>query len=53
MRWTALLCLAILSPFRYGCSQVDNRCGHVSLSLALHNMQFGFWYLRGQNILFL
>ena len=30
MRCTALLCLAILSPFRYGCSHVDNRWGHVS-----------------------
>ena len=25
IRWIALLCLAILSPFRYGCSHVDSR----------------------------
>ena len=27
MRCTALLCCAILVPFRYGCSQFDNRFG--------------------------
>ena len=33
IRRVALWCLAILNPFRYGCSEVDSRCGHVSLSL--------------------
>ena len=33
MRCTALLCLAILRASRYGCSHVDKRWGHVSLSL--------------------
>ena len=33
MRCIALFCLAILSPFRYGCLHVDRRWGHVSLSL--------------------
>ena len=30
MRYNSLLCCAILMPFTYGCSQFDNRCGHVS-----------------------
>ena len=51
MRWTALLCLAIHCPFKYGCSHVDNRWGHVSLSLLWHSVQLGFWYLRDQQIL--
>ena len=38
MRWTALLCLAILSPFKYGCSHVDSRCGHVSRSFLWHSV---------------
>ena len=33
IRCTALLCLAILRPFRYGCSHVDKTWDHVSLSL--------------------
>ena len=33
MRCTALLCLAILRPFKYGFLHVDNKWGHVSLSL--------------------
>ena len=39
--------------FNYGCSHVDNRWGHVSLSLVRHSVQLGFWYLRGQKIFFL
>ena len=42
IRCTALLCLAILRPFRYGCSHVDRMWGHVSLSLRGHNVQLGF-----------
>jgi len=53
IRWTALLCLAILSPFKYGCSQVDSRWGHVSLSFLWHSVQLGFRNWRGQNICFL
>ena len=37
MRWIALLCLAILSPFRYGCSHVDSKVGHVSRSFLWHS----------------
>jgi hypothetical protein len=50
MRCIALLCLAILKPFKYGCSNVERRWGHVSLSLRCHNVQLGFWCMRGQNI---
>ena len=39
IRWTALLCLVILSPFKYGCSHVDSKWGHVSLSLFWHSVQ--------------
>ena len=53
MRCTALLCLAILRPFKYGCSHVDKRWGHVSLSLRWHNVQLGSWCVRGQKIFFL
>ena len=38
MRCIALLCRAILRLFKYECSHVDNRCGHVSLSLIQHNV---------------
>ena len=31
MRCTALLCFAVLSPFKYGSTHVERRCGHVSL----------------------
>ena len=50
--WTALLCLVIPSPFKYGCSHVDSRWGHVTLSVLLHSVQLGFWYCRGQNMFF-
>ena len=53
MRWAALLCLAMRRPFKYGCLHVDNRCGHVFLSLVRHRVQLGFWYIRGQNMFFL
>jgi hypothetical protein len=53
MRWAALLCHAMRMRFRYGCSHMDSRCGHVSLSLMRHSVQLGFWYLRGQNMFFL
>ena len=46
MRWTALLCLAILSPFRYGCSHVDSRCDDMSRSFLWHSVQLGFWCVR-------
>ena len=47
IRCTALLCRAILRPFKYGCSHVDNRCGHVSLSLLWYNAHLGFRCVRG------
>ena len=43
MRCTALLWRAILRPFRYGCSHIDSKWGHVSLSLLWHSVQLGFW----------
>ena len=43
MRCTALLCLAILSPLRYGCLHVDRRWGHVSLSFLCP--QFNVYYV--------
>ena len=52
IRCTPLLCLAILSPFRYGCSHVDMMWGHVSLSLLWHRVQLGFWCVRGQKMFF-
>ena len=53
MRWTALLCLAILSPLSNGCSHVDNMWGHVSCSFLWHSVQLDFWCVRGQNMFFL
>ena len=53
IRCTALLWRAILSPFRNGCSHVESRWGHVSLSFLWHSVQLGFWCVRGQNIFFL
>ena len=50
---TALLCLAIRRPFRYGCSHVDSKWGHVSLSFLWQSVQLGLGCVRGQNILFL
>jgi tellurite resistance protein TehA-like permease len=38
MRYIALLCLVILKPFKYDCSHVDSRWGHVSLSLRWHSV---------------
>ena len=52
MRCTPLLCRAILRPFKYGCSHIDSKWGHVSLSFLWHNVQFGFWNLRGQKMFF-
>jgi hypothetical protein len=31
IRCTTLLCLAILSPFKHGCSHAESKWGHVSL----------------------
>jgi hypothetical protein len=53
MRWTALLCRAIMSPLRNGCSHVDSRWGHVSRSFLWHSVQLGFWCVIGQNMFFL
>ena len=53
MGCTALLCLAILKPFRNGCSHVDRRWGHVSMSLRWHSVQLGFWCVRGKKMVFL
>ena len=50
MRCTSLLCLAILGPFRCGCSHVDKRWGQVSLSFLWHRVQLGFWCARGQKM---
>ena len=33
IRCTALLCLSILRPSKYGCLHVDRRWGHTTLSL--------------------
>ena len=52
MTCTTLLCRAILRPFRYGCSHVDRRWGHVFLSLLWHKVQLGFWCVRGQKMFF-
>ena len=48
-----MLCRAILRPFKYGCSHVDRRWGHVSLSLRLHSVQLGFGCVRGQKMFIL
>ena len=53
MRCTALLCLAILSPFRYGCSHVDSRWGHVSHLFLWHRVHLAFWCVRGHNMFLL
>ena len=53
MRCTALLCRAILSPLRNGCSHVDSRWGHVSRSFLWHSVQLGFGCVIGQNMFFL
>ena len=53
MRCTALSCLAILRPSRYGFSNNERRCGHVSLSFLWHSVQLWFWCVSGQKIFFL
>ena len=53
MKCIALLCRAILSPFRYGCSHVDNKWGHVFLSFLWHSVQLGFGCVSGQKMFFL
>ena len=45
MRWTALLCCAILRPFMNGFSHVDRWCG---VSLLWYNVQLGFWCVRAK-----
>ena len=47
MRCTAFLCLGTLSPFRYGCSHVDSRWGHVSCSFLWYSVHLGFRCVRG------
>jgi hypothetical protein len=49
MRWTALLCLAILSPLMCWFVNSDKRCGHVSMLLLGHSMQLGFGCVIGTN----
>jgi hypothetical protein len=53
MRCSALLCRAILSPLRNGCSHVDSKWGHVSRSFLWHSVQLGFGCVIGQNMFFL
>ena len=53
MRWTAWLWRAILNPLRYGCSHMDSRWGHVSLSCRRQSVQLGFGHLRGQKMFFM
>ena len=53
MRCTALLCRAILKPFKYGCSHVDRKRSHMSMSLRWHSIQLGFRCLRGQKIFYM
>jgi hypothetical protein len=50
MRWTALLCRAILSPLRNGCSHVDSKWATLSHSFLWHNVQLGFECVIGQNM---
>jgi hypothetical protein len=50
IRWTALLCRAILSPLRKGCSHEDSKWGHVSRSFLWHSLQLGFWCVVDQNM---
>jgi hypothetical protein len=52
MRCIALLCCAILKPFKYGCSHVDSRWGHASPSLRWHSVQMGCLCVRGHNMVF-
>ena len=40
------------SFFICGFVHVDNRCGHVSIALFGHRVQFGFGYVSGQKIFF-
>ena len=53
MRCIALLCRAILKPFKYGFLHVDNKWGHVSLSLRWYSVQLGFWCVRDHKTFFL
>ena len=52
MRCTDLLWRAILKPFRFGCSHIDKKCGHVSMSFLWHNVQLGLLNLRGPKMFF-
>ena len=45
--WVVMLCLAIWRPLRNLWLHVDNKCGHVSLSLLLHRVQLGLGNLWG------
>ena len=48
-----LIWRAICSPFMCGFEHVESRCGHVSMVLLGHSVQFGFGYKLGQKIFFL
>jgi hypothetical protein len=47
--WIALLWCVICSPFMCGFEHVDSRCGHVSMVLLGHSVQFGFGYKLSHN----
>ena len=46
--WTPLLWRAIRNPFKCWFEHVESKCGHVSMALLGHSVQFGFGYKLGQ-----
>jgi hypothetical protein len=49
---TALLWRAIHSPFMWGFEHVESKCGHVSMALLGHSVQFEFGCKLGHKKLF-
>ena len=47
--WTALLWCAMCNPCKCWFEHVESKCGHVSMALLGHSVQFGFGYRVGQN----
>ena len=48
--WTTLLWCAIRNPFKCWFVHVERKCGHASMALLGHSVQFGFGYKLGQKI---
>jgi hypothetical protein len=48
--WTPLLWRAMRSPCKCWFEHVESKCGHVSMALLGHSVQFGFGYRVGQKI---